>query len=93
LIKEMTNRFVSRGADKDDAKPSQERDEAARHSFFASGVDAGAEDDDEKDVEGVKRQGIKSHGRVLSFDVRANCIECRRKSSGFCANRGKDGVV
>jgi hypothetical protein len=93
LIKEATDRLVSCSADKDDAKPSQERNQAAGHAFFAAGIDAGAEYDDEKEVEGVKGQGIKAHDRVLSFDVRANCIECRLNGSGFCANGGKYGAV
>ena len=93
MIKELANRLVSCGADKDDAKPSQEGNESAGHSFFSACVNASAENDDEEEVESVKGQGIKAHDRVLLFEVRAICIVCRRKSSGFCANRGKDGAL
>ena len=91
MVEELAQGFIGSGADKDDAKPSQQGNQAAGHPFFSAGVNAGPENNDEKDVESVKGQGVKSHDRVLSFDVRANCIECRRKSSGFCANRAADG--
>ena len=88
--KEAADRFVRSGAYEDDAEPAEEWNESAGHSFFSADIDASAENDDEKEVEGVKGQGVKAHDRVLLLDVRAICIECRLKSSGFCANRGKD---
>lgn len=47
LVKELADGFISSGADEHNAEPSEERNEAAGHSFFSADVNAGAENDDE----------------------------------------------
>lgn len=74
LVEELAERFIGNGANEDNAKPAEQRDKALRHAFSAALVDADAEDDDEGEVKGIKRQGVQAHSRVFWLKVRANCI-------------------